>query len=80
MLRRASSALFSLGSSSVRFEMHLCGAPDDELMVTLTGFVEAAFFPGALFLLSKWYTREELGLRTTILAYVHICAPPRFCI
>ncbi|KZV65779.1 MFS general substrate transporter [Peniophora sp. CONT] len=32
------------------------------------GFVEAAFFPGALFLLSKWYTREELGLRTTILA------------
>ncbi|KZW03755.1 MFS general substrate transporter [Exidia glandulosa HHB12029] len=31
------------------------------------GFVEAAFFPGALFLLSKWYKREELGLRTTIL-------------
>ncbi|KAF8609699.1 MFS general substrate transporter [Ceratobasidium sp. AG-I] len=31
------------------------------------GFVEAAFFPGALFLLSKWYRREELGLRTAIL-------------
>ncbi|KAH8113243.1 MFS general substrate transporter [Phellopilus nigrolimitatus] len=31
------------------------------------GFVEAAFFPGALFLLSKWYTREELGLRISIL-------------
>lgn len=31
------------------------------------GFVEAAFFPGALFLLSKWYQREELGLRTAIL-------------
>ncbi|QRW19031.1 major facilitator superfamily transporter [Rhizoctonia solani] len=31
------------------------------------GFVEAAFFPGALFLLSKWYKREELGLRTAIL-------------
>ena len=31
------------------------------------GFVEAAFFPGALFLLSKWYTREELGLRIAIL-------------
>jgi MFS family permease len=29
--------------------------------------VEAAFFPGALFLLSKWYKREELGLRTAIL-------------
>jgi len=31
------------------------------------GFVEAAFFPGALFLLSKWYTRKELGYRTAIL-------------
>ncbi|KAK2466175.1 hypothetical protein APHAL10511_001817 [Amanita phalloides] len=31
------------------------------------GFVEAAFFPGALFLLSKWYKREELGLRTALL-------------
>ncbi|KAB5592961.1 transport protein [Ceratobasidium theobromae] len=31
------------------------------------GFVEAAFFPGALFVLSKWYRREELGLRTAIL-------------
>ncbi|PPQ95009.1 hypothetical protein CVT25_000246 [Psilocybe cyanescens] len=31
------------------------------------GFVEAAFFPGALFLLSKWYKPNELGLRTAIL-------------
>ena len=31
------------------------------------GFVEAAFFPGALFLLSKWYRRDELGLRTALL-------------
>ncbi|KAL5507991.1 hypothetical protein ACEPAH_5609 [Sanghuangporus vaninii] len=31
------------------------------------GFVEAAFFPGALFLLSKWYKRNELGLRTALL-------------
>jgi MFS family permease len=31
------------------------------------GFVEAAFFPGALFLLSKWYKREELGLRIALL-------------
>ncbi|KDQ09022.1 hypothetical protein BOTBODRAFT_37405 [Botryobasidium botryosum FD-172 SS1] len=30
------------------------------------GFVEAAFFPGALFLLSSWYRREELGLRMAI--------------
>lgn len=30
------------------------------------GFVEAAFFPGALLLLARWYKREELGLRTSI--------------
>ncbi|TFK55474.1 MFS general substrate transporter, partial [Heliocybe sulcata] len=31
------------------------------------GFVEAAFFPGALFLISKWYKRSEVGFRTAIL-------------
>ncbi|RDW66519.1 MFS general substrate transporter-10 [Coleophoma cylindrospora] len=31
------------------------------------GFVEAAYFPGCLFLLSSWYTREELVFRTAIL-------------
>lgn len=31
------------------------------------GFTEAAFFPGALLLLYKWYKREELGIRTSIL-------------
>jgi MFS family permease len=31
------------------------------------GIVEAAFFPGALFLLSKWYKRSELGLRMALL-------------
>ncbi|KAG6032939.1 hypothetical protein E4U41_007079 [Claviceps citrina] len=31
------------------------------------GFVEAAFFPGCLFYLSCWYTRKELGVRTTYL-------------
>ncbi|EPT03628.1 hypothetical protein FOMPIDRAFT_86900 [Fomitopsis schrenkii] len=31
------------------------------------GFMEAAFFPGALFLISKWYKRRELGRRTAIL-------------
>ncbi|KAG9317520.1 hypothetical protein JVU11DRAFT_1726 [Chiua virens] len=33
----------------------------------LLGFVEATFFPGVLFLLSRWYTRSELGLRVAIL-------------
>ncbi|KAF7977659.1 hypothetical protein HWV62_3092 [Athelia sp. TMB] len=32
------------------------------------GFVEAAFFPGSLFLLSKWYKRSELGQRTALLS------------
>ncbi|KIK49027.1 hypothetical protein CY34DRAFT_797410 [Suillus luteus UH-Slu-Lm8-n1] len=32
------------------------------------GFVEAAFFPGAVFLLSRWYKQNELGLRTALLA------------
>jgi MFS family permease len=31
------------------------------------GFVEAPYFPGALFLLSSWYSRKELALRTSIL-------------
>ncbi|KAG2147850.1 major facilitator superfamily domain-containing protein [Suillus bovinus] len=32
-----------------------------------SGCVEATFFPGAVFLLSRWYKRNELGLRITIL-------------
>ena len=31
------------------------------------GFVEAAFLPGALLILSKWYTRRELATRNAIL-------------
>lgn len=27
------------------------------------GFVEAAYYPGALFILSRWYKRHEIGLR-----------------
>ncbi|KAH8196116.1 hypothetical protein TruAng_009715 [Truncatella angustata] len=33
----------------------------------LLGFVEAAYFPGCLYYLSCWYTREELALRTGVL-------------
>ncbi|EXJ93823.1 hypothetical protein A1O1_02216 [Capronia coronata CBS 617.96] len=33
----------------------------------LLGFVEAPFTVGALFLISSWYTRSELGLRSAIL-------------
>lgn len=31
------------------------------------GFTEAAFLPGALMILSKWYTRRELTVRNAIL-------------
>ncbi|KAL2209351.1 MFS general substrate transporter [Sarocladium strictum] len=31
------------------------------------GFVEAVFLPGALLILSKWYTRKELTIRNAIL-------------
>ena len=33
----------------------------------LLGILEASFFPGALFLISKWYKHTELGLRTAVL-------------
>lgn len=29
----------------------------------MLGFVEAVFFPGAIYLLSAWYTKNELGKR-----------------
>lgn len=32
----------------------------------MLGFVEAAYFPGCLYYLSCWYTRQELGLRTAM--------------
>ncbi|KAI6021227.1 major facilitator superfamily domain-containing protein [Pisolithus marmoratus] len=33
----------------------------------LLGLPEAAIYPGCLYLLSSWYTRKELGLRTALL-------------
>lgn len=32
----------------------------------MLGFMEAPFFPGVLFYLSKWYTKKELNLRMSI--------------
>lgn len=32
----------------------------------ILGVVEAPFFPGVLFYLSKWYTKQELNLRMSI--------------
>lgn len=31
------------------------------------GVIEAPFFPGAIYLLSCWYTKKELGLRMALL-------------
>lgn len=33
----------------------------------MLGFIEAAYFPGCLYLLTCWYTRKELGLRVAFL-------------
>lgn len=33
----------------------------------ILGFIEAAYFPGCLYFLSCWYTREELPLRCAFL-------------
>lgn len=51
-----------------RSNTSLCSFVGALLTRFFLGFVEAAFFPGALFLLSKWYKREELGVRTAMLA------------
>ncbi|KIJ62691.1 hypothetical protein HYDPIDRAFT_41826 [Hydnomerulius pinastri MD-312] len=32
------------------------------------GFVEAPFFPGALFLISRWYKRDEIGVRSAVVS------------
>ncbi|OJA13861.1 hypothetical protein AZE42_08217 [Rhizopogon vesiculosus] len=32
----------------------------------LVGFLEATFYPGAVYLISRWYKREELGYRTAL--------------
>ncbi|KAG0697636.1 major facilitator superfamily domain-containing protein [Suillus ampliporus] len=32
------------------------------------GFVEAPFYPGVLFLISRWYKRDELAMRTSLIA------------
>lgn len=40
----------------------------------LLGFTESPYFPGALFLLSTWYTKKELAYRT---AFVSPITPER---
>lgn len=60
----ACSALWSIISLCTGFTHNFTGAV---LCRFFLGFVEAAFLPGALFTLASWYTREELGLRTSLM-------------
>ncbi|KAF8195947.1 MFS general substrate transporter [Mycena galopus ATCC 62051] len=61
----ACMAVWGLISVSTGFATNFVG-----LMYTrfFIGFTEAAFFPGALFLISKWYKRKELSQRTALLS------------
>lgn len=38
------------------------------------GCVEASFFPGAIYFLSRWYTRSEMQLRVTVLNLGNLAA------
>ena len=42
--------------------------------VSILGGVEAAFFPGCIYYLSRWYTRNEMQLRVTILNSENLAA------
>lgn len=50
------------------FHTDQCPSFGDVLLTRIIlGVVEASFFPGALFLISKWYKHSELGSRTALL-------------
>ncbi|KAG6329091.1 hypothetical protein ID866_9997 [Astraeus odoratus] len=51
--------LFSIGTGSYHAAL---------VSRLLLGFSEASFYPGVIFLLSRWYKRDELGLRMAYLA------------
>ena len=58
---------FVLALLTIRHILHIPRLPCPYRFVSapltrfFLGFIEAAFFPGAFFLLSKWYKRSELG-------------------
>lgn len=52
----------SLKRDSVRLSYY-----DAFLARFLLGFVEAGFYPGAIFIISKWYRRNEISQRTAFL-------------
>ncbi|KAF9055118.1 MFS general substrate transporter [Hymenopellis radicata] len=58
-------AIWGAISVSTGFTTSFLGAVTTRFFL---GFVEAAFFPGALFLISRWYKRTELSQRTALLS------------
>lgn len=44
-----------------------------ECLLTMLGIAEAPFYPGALYLLSIFYTKKEIGTRISILFTANIC-------
>jgi len=58
-------AIWGLISVSTGFATNFVGVMYTRFFI---GFTEAAFFPGAWFLISKWYTRRELSQRTALLS------------
>jgi MFS family permease len=60
----ACMGLWGLVSASTAFVKSFFGLAATRFFL---GFLEAPFFPGALFLLSSWYTKEELATRMAVL-------------
>jgi len=58
-------AVWGLVSVATGFTTNFIGALATRFLL---GVLESAFFPGALFLISKWYKRSELSQRTAFLS------------
>ncbi|KAF4412916.1 putative transporter [Colletotrichum fructicola] len=58
---------FNLATSIFFVGYLLMQLPSNLLLTRFLGFVEAPFFPGAVFLMSSWYTRAELTRRIAYL-------------
>ncbi|WWC86577.1 uncharacterized protein L201_001454 [Kwoniella dendrophila CBS 6074] len=52
---------------SILFAGYILGQIPSNMILFFLGITESPYFPGALFLLSSWYTKKELAFRTSIL-------------
>jgi MFS transporter, ACS family, DAL5 transporter family protein len=72
MLSKSKPAFYLSGWMGVWGVVSACAAATHNYSQLVTvrfflGIVEAPFFPGAVYLLSAWYTRKEMGMRCAIL-------------